>query len=55
MYAQKKCKWKIILIAYEIMNMIWSEQNYGARLYQKLMFNKLKVMRRSFFNNVLQT
>jgi hypothetical protein len=26
MYAKKKCKWKFILITYEIMNMIWSEQ-----------------------------
>jgi hypothetical protein len=53
MYAKKKCKWKFISITDEIMNS-WNEQNYGARLYQKQMFNKLKVMKRFFFNNFLQ-
>jgi hypothetical protein len=43
-YVKQKCKWKFILVTYQIMNMKWSEQGYDARSYFKLMLDKLKVM-----------
>jgi hypothetical protein len=50
MEEEKKCKRNFNLITYEIMNMKWSVQGHGARLYFKLILNKLNVNHKSTIN-----